>query len=121
MGEAMPGSNQPYRVAGNVRSEESISFGDTFALIPLQKILAFKYYSEQHPELDIDPFHPDTVDRDTRNKAMELWLEGGDNHSIAARFRNFANAHAHESISIRDEEKLEKIFVELRTEDQSIH
>lgn len=89
-----------------------ISFGDPSALMPLQAVLALTYFHAQHPELAIDTTHPDAVDRTVRNAAMMLWLEGGDT-SPSARFRAYADAHPSESISITDEDEIEKLCATL--------
>ncbi len=111
---------KPYRIAGNISSGETISFGDAYALIPLQKVLALTYFRAQHPKLTIDPLHPDTVDPAVRTDAMMLWL-AGDVNSLSARFRAYSNSHAKESISI-DEMNIEELLKAIDgSSDKTVH
>lgn len=120
--ESTPNHKQPHRIAGNIAPTESVSLGDSLAIIPLQKVLALHYYHLQHPDIAIDPVHPDTVDRQTRNDAMQLWLEGGDEGSVSAQFRTYAETHPDELVTPSDEASLMRIFAELNfVPDSTVH
>lgn len=86
-----------------------ISLGDSSALMPLQAVLALTHFHTLHPELSIDTTHPNAVDRVLRSEAMNLWLEG-DEESLSARFREYADAHPTETISITDQDEIGHLF-----------
>ncbi|KND51473.1 MAG: hypothetical protein AB202_02785 [Parcubacteria bacterium C7867-007] len=92
-------------------------------ILPLQAMLALRFYHRLHPDESIDELHPMDVERSIRGKAMERWLDEEGGVALSARFRAYVEdvAHASEHIDLSDVSVLDEILNAIGATGETVH